>query len=87
MTWVTEITQVKEKKYFVDEQRIGPYAMWHHQHRIEPVESGVLMTDIVTYKPPFGILGRLLKQFFIKKQLKQIFDFRRIALEKMFGKY
>ena len=87
MTWVTEITQVKEKEYFVDEQRVGPYSMWHHEHKIEPIEGGVLMTDIVSYKPPFGFLGSIANSILIKKQLKEIFDFRTIAMEKMFGKY
>ena len=87
MTWVTEITQVKEREYFVDEQRVGPYAMWHHEHKIESIEGGVLMTDIVSYQPPFGILGSLANCLLIKKQLKEIFDFRTVAVEKMFGKY
>ena len=87
MTWVTEITQVKEKEYFVDEQRVGPYSMWHHEHKIETIEGGVLMTDIVSYKPPFGILGSIANSILIKNQLKEIFDFRTIAMEKMFGKY
>lgn len=87
MTWVTEITQVKEKEYFVDEQRVGPYSMWHHEHKIEPIEGGVLMTDIVSYKPPFGILGSIANSIIIKKQLKEIFDFRTVAVEKMFGKF
>ena len=52
--WVTEITQVRDKEYFVDEQRVGPYSIWHHQHHIEAIENGVLMTDIVSYKPPLG---------------------------------
>ena len=86
MTWVTEITQVKEKEYFVDEQRVGPYSMWHHEHKIEPIKGGVLMTDIVSYKPPFGILGSIANTMLIKKQLKEIFDFRTVAMEKMFGK-
>ena len=55
--WVTEITQVMDKKYFVDEQRVGPYSLWHHQHIIEPLEDRILMTDIVFYQPPFGFLG------------------------------
>ena len=87
MTWVTEITQVKEKEYFVDEQRVGPYSMWHHEHKIEPIEGGVLMTDIVSYKPPFGILGSIANSILIKNQLKEIFDFRTLAMEKMFGKF
>ncbi len=86
MTWVTEITQVKEKEYFVDEQRVGPYSMWHHEHKIEPIKGGVLITDIVSYKPPFGILGSIANFILIKKQLKEIFTFRVKAIEKMFGK-
>jgi len=86
MTWVTEITQVKEKEYFVDEQRVGPYSIWHHEHKIEAIEGGVLMTDIVSYKPPFGILGSIANSILIKRQLKEIFDFRTVAMERMFGK-
>ena len=86
MTWVTEITQVKEKEYFVDEQRVGPYSMWHHEHKIEPIEGGVLMTDIVSYQPPFGFLGSIANSILIKNQLKEIFDYRVTAVEKMFGK-
>lgn len=86
MKWVTEITHVKEKVYFVDEQRVGPYAMWHHKHKIEPVEDGVLMTDIVSYKPPLGFLGSLANGLMIKKKLGEIFDFRQKAMEDTFGK-
>jgi ligand-binding SRPBCC domain-containing protein len=85
VTWVTEITHVKEKEYFVDEQRIGPYAMWHHEHKIEAIEGGVLMTDIISYKPPFSFLGAIANSLFIKRQLQKIFDYRKIALEKRFG--
>ncbi len=87
LNWVTEITHVKDKEYFVDEQRIGPYSMWHHQHKIEPIEGGVLMTDVVTYQPPMGILGAIANSLLIKNQLQEIFDFRTIALEKRFGKF
>jgi len=86
MTWVTEITQVKEKEYFVDEQRVGPYLMWHHEHKLEPIEGGVLMIDIVSYKPPFGFFGSIANSVFIKKQLKEIFDFRTVTVENIFGK-
>ncbi len=87
MTWVTEITQVKEKDYFVDEQRIGPYAMWHHEHKIEAIEGGVLMTDIVSYQPPFGFIGAIANKLFISNQLRRIFEFRTSAMEKIFGKW
>ena len=84
-TWVTEITQVEKHKFFIDEQRVGPYTMWHHQHFLEETKDGILMTDIVTYKPPFGILGSIANSLFIKKKLKSIFDYRFVALEKIFN--
>ena len=86
-TWVTEITQVIDKKYFVDEQRVGPYSLWHHQHIIEPLEDGILMTDIVSYQPPLGFLGVLANKLIIKNKLNEIFDFRTKAIEKRFGIY
>jgi len=84
MTWVTEITHVVEKKYFVDEQRVGPYALWHHQHFIEPYENGVMMTDIVSYKPPMGFLGSLANAMIIRRQLESIFAYREKALKMRF---
>ena len=86
-TWVTEITQVRDKQYFVDEQRVGPYAIWHHQHFIEPIENGVLMTDIVSYKPPLGFLGAIANSILIRNKLNEIFDYRTVAIEKKYGKY
>ena len=86
LNWMTEITQVKENEYFVDEQRVGPYKLWHHQHKIQPKDGGVLMTDIVTYQPPFGFLGAISNSLIIKNKLKDIFDYRTLALEKQFGK-
>ncbi|MEI7525976.1 MAG: SRPBCC family protein [Mariniphaga sp.] len=85
-TWVTEITHVNELKYFVDEQRFGPYTMWHHQHLIEPVEGGILMTDIIDYQPPMGFIGAIANKLVIRKTLKEIFAFRKIKLEAYFGK-
>jgi ligand-binding SRPBCC domain-containing protein len=85
--WVTEITHVKEGEFFVDEQRMGPYTLWHHQHKIEPIEGGVLMTDIVTYIPPFGFIGAIANKLFIRNKLKEIFSFRTKAVEDIFGKF
>ena len=85
--WVTEITQVKDREFFVDEQRMGPYTLWHHQHKIEAIEGGVLMTDIVTYIPPFGFLGSIANKLFIEKKLSEIFQFRTKAVDEYFGKY
>jgi len=84
MTWVTEITHVEERKYFIDEQRVGPYALWHHQHFIEPHENGVLMSDIVSYKPPLGFLGSIANMLIIRRQLEGIFAYREKALKKKF---
>lgn len=87
MKWMTEISQVKDKEYFVDEQRMGPYTLWHHQHKLQKIEGGVLMTDIVTYIPPFGFFGAIANSLFIKKQLQQIFDYRTKAVDEKFGKW
>lgn len=86
-TWVTEITQVRDLEFFVDEQRVGPYTIWHHQHLLEPIENGVLMKDIISYVPPLGFLGAIANGIIIKKKLKEIFDYRIKAVEKKFGKY
>jgi ligand-binding SRPBCC domain-containing protein len=82
--WVTEITHVKEKEYFVDEQRVGPYSLWHHEHILEELDDGVLMTDIVSYKPPFGFLGSIANKLFIQNKLNEIFDYRTSVIEKWY---
>ncbi|MGC4101302.1 SRPBCC family protein [Ferruginibacter sp.] len=74
--WMTEITHVEDKNYFVDEQRFGPYSLWHHQHHFKVVDGGVEMTDIVHYKLPFWFLGDIAHALFVKRQLKKIFDYR-----------
>ncbi len=74
--WVTEITHVQDGAYFVDEQRFGPYAFWHHKHFLQETAGGVEMRDLVHYKLPLGFLGKLANAAFVKKQLKGIFDFR-----------
>lgn len=83
-TWVTEITHVKDKSYFVDEQRVGPYNVWHHQHIITQKGDKVVMKDIVSYSPPFGFLGSIANNFMIKNKLNEIFDYRTTILEKIF---
>ncbi len=83
--WVTEITHVVNNAYFVDEQRFGPYAMWHHKHFIKEIDGGVEMEDLLHYKLPFGILGRLSHPFFVKPKLDEIFEYRKNKLVKIFG--
>lgn len=82
--WMTEITHVEDKKYFVDEQRFGPYSLWHHQHHFKEVGGGVEMTDIVHYKIPYWFIGDIANSLFISKQLKSIFDYRYRKVEEMF---
>lgn len=87
MYWMTEITHVEEGKYFVDEQRYGPYSLWHHQHHFREVPNGVEMTDIVHYKIPCWFLGDIANALIVKKQLRKIFEFRYQTIEKKFGGY
>ncbi|MCT4630784.1 SRPBCC family protein [Winogradskyella sp.] len=85
--WVTEITHVKDRTYFVDEQRFGPYDLWHHKHFIKEIEGGVEMEDIVDYKLPMGILGQMIHPLVVKPKLEEIFNYRTKKLEELFGKY
>ncbi|RXR21448.1 SRPBCC family protein [Flavobacterium stagni] len=87
MKWVTEITHVDHKKFFVDEQRFGPYALWHHKHFFKEVPGGVEMEDIVDYKLPMGMLGQLVHPILVKPRLHQIFDYRRKKLIELFGEF
>lgn len=85
-SWVTEITQVKDEQFFIDEQRFGPYKMWHHEHWFEEFSEGkTLMKDKISYKIPFGFLGHIAQSVFIKRQLKNIFEHRYSTLEKLFN--
>lgn len=86
MSWTTEITHVIDKKYFVDEQRFGPYSFWHHQHWFEANDKGVLMTDIVHYALPLGLLGRIANSLFVAKQLEDIFEYRFKVVDELFNR-
>jgi ligand-binding SRPBCC domain-containing protein len=83
--WVSEITHVTPGSYFVDEQRYGPYSLWHHKHFIREVEGGVVMEDIVDYKLPLGLLGRMAQGLFVRRQLTEIFKYREGTLRDLFG--
>jgi ligand-binding SRPBCC domain-containing protein len=84
MRWITEITHVKDRNYFVDEQRKGPYKIWHHEHHFKQVEGGIEMTDIVSYEVPFGILGRLMHPIIIRPKLEAIFAYRFKVVDERF---
>lgn len=83
--WVTEITHVQELRYFVDEQRFGPYSLWHHKHFLKEIPGGVEMEDIIHYKIPLGFIGQLVHPILVKPKLDEIFDYRRKKLIDLFG--
>ena len=87
MQWVTEIKSVEDKKFFIDEQRFGPYAFWHHKHFLKEIPGGVEMEDVVHYVVPMGILGRMAHPFLVKPNLDKIFEFRRKKLIELFGEF
>ncbi len=85
--WVTEITHVQHLKYFVDEQRFGPYSLWHHKHFLKEIPGGVEMEDIIHYKIPLGFLGQLMHPIIVKPKLDEIFEYRRKKLIELFGEF
>ncbi len=87
LNWMTEITHVQEGKYFVDEQRFGPYALWHHQHHFEEIKGGVLMADIINYAIPYGFIGRIANSILVENEVRGIFDYREKKVEELFGKF
>ena len=87
INWVTEITQVKDKEFFIDEQRFGPYSFWHHKHFIKEIDGGVLMEDVIHYKIPLGPIGVLLNFLFINSKLNNVFKYRELELIKNFGNF
>jgi len=87
MSWMTEITHVKEGEHFIDEQRFGPYALWHHEHHFKGIEGGVLMTDQLTYAMPLGAVGRFGHAILVAKKVRDIFKFRENAIVELFGAF
>jgi ligand-binding SRPBCC domain-containing protein len=87
MNWMTEITHIKPKSFFVDEQRVGPYKIWHHQHHFKEIDGGCEMTDIVDYVAPMGFIGRAVEPFLIRPKLKEIFDYRERKMVELFGEF
>lgn len=85
--WVTEITHVQKPTYFIDEQRLGPYKLWHHEHRFESIVNGVLMHDTVNYQLFFGPIGRILNSIRVRKEIEAIFEYRQKKLESLLGSY
>ena len=87
LTWVTEITQIQAPHFFIDEQRVGPYKIWHHQHFFKKIPGGVEMTDIVDYQLPFAPFANFMHPILVKGKLENIFDYRWDKLIALFGEY
>jgi ligand-binding SRPBCC domain-containing protein len=83
--WATEITQIKEHRYFIDNQIQGPYKIWHHEHHFKEINNGTEMRDILFYDVPFGFIGQILHKIFIRKRVQEIFDFRETKIKELFG--
>ncbi len=84
MKWVTEITHYKERKYFIDEQRFGPFKFWHHLHKFIEEDGKTIMIDEVSFAYYGGYIGGLLQQSFLSKRIKNIFDFRTKKIRELF---
>lgn len=86
MYWMTEITQVRSGEFFIDEQRKGPYNIWHHEHHFENIDGGVRMTDLLHYSIPYGFIGSIANAIVVKSKLRALFEYRVKAIEGIFGK-
>ena len=85
LPWKTEITEIEERKYFIDEQLKGPFKLWRHKHSFEQKDDHVVMNDILEYEVPFGVLGTLANRLLVDARIEQIFDYRYKRIEEMFG--
>lgn len=80
MDWITEIKHIQEPYMFVDEQRIGPYKFWYHQHKFKSIGKGVEIEDIVYYALPLNFLAAFVNRIFIEKKLDSIFQYRKAII-------
>ena len=76
MHWRTMIDQWNPGSGFLDVQESGPYAWWEHHHEFHPMGGGVLMTERVSYRLPFGWIGLVAHWLVVRRALDTIFDFR-----------
>ncbi len=87
LNWMTEITHVINERYFVDEQRFGPFRFWHHQHHFRSIPGGTEMKDLLTYGLPLGMLGSVANSALVRQRLREIFDYRKRKIVELFGDY
>jgi ligand-binding SRPBCC domain-containing protein len=81
--WRTRIESFEPPDRFTDVQERGPYQRWHHTHEFNEQDGGTWMVDRVEYQLPLGPIGWLANALFVQQQLKQIFDYRYLAVERL----
>lgn len=87
MNWLTEITYIEHHRYFIDEQRSGPFSLWHHEHHFRKIEYGIEMTDVLNYAIPLGPIGRMANSLIVRNRILDIFKFRELKTTEIFGSY
>lgn len=83
--WLSEIKHVRAPYAFVDEQRVGPYRLWYHEHELAAVPGGVRFRDRVHYALPLWPLGELAHRLLVRRTLERIFDYRAQRLRERFA--
>ena len=83
--WRTLIESFDPESGFVDVQTKGPYRTWRHSHEFSDAPGGTLVRDRVEYEVPFGLFGEIACRLFVARQIRRIFDFRRVAIETAFA--
>ena len=82
--WLTEIKEWQPRRSFTDVQRVGPYRLWEHTHRLAVVPEGTEIYDHVRYRVPGGPLARLVERF-VRQMLDEIFDYRARQVAELFA--
>ncbi len=85
LSWITEITHVVKGAYFVDEQRFGPFSMWHHEHHFAEENGGTRITDIISYRVPLGPVGLLFEPLLVAPKVRNTFAYRTKKVQEIFG--
>jgi ligand-binding SRPBCC domain-containing protein len=87
--WIARITAFSRNEYFTDVQQQGPFRRWEHTHSFAAKTShgreGTLIRDVVEYEVGFGVIGRMLEKLMFQRMLRNTFDYRKKALEKIFA--
>jgi ligand-binding SRPBCC domain-containing protein len=85
--WIALISEFEWNHHFADIQKQGPFKSFHHRHELTDETrsqiNGTVLRDVIEYEVGFGLLGELAQKVFVDRQLRQIFEYRQRALEKL----